>query len=388
MSVFGKNSLRLITFFLCTGMILLTLQSCSLIRIESAQEPLAVKDLNTRLLTQEFVGQAMDLTQRAADSILKENPPEETKKMLLLWQINTAGQLKELAFQASPQVALLDVWTYMLKTKYFFEDQEIVNLSFQTANIIEDATSKNASKIERIANKVLNKKEFQKYAVFVEEQARTAPFRSTNFEKITSVREAYLEMTNTPDSLSVKTVGTLSEVVSDLGNRISYGTELTRKQLKWETQLYLKEKGLDTVNVEEKFEEFQTQIDRLIVVAENSPELLDSALVNFRNQIDPIFMGLERGVSSSVLRLSAELAAVDFMVERERIALDSLIKRERLALTEEAHIIVTEGVENTMAEVRKTIGTLTIFAIIFLIVLLGLPFYAGYLLGKRKQTPK
>jgi len=361
------------------------LQSCSLIRIESEQEPLAVKDLNIRLLTHEFAGQAMNLTQKTADSILSYSPSEETKKMLLVWQINTASQLKELAFQASPRIAMLDVWTYMLKTKFFFENQNIVPLSLQTAEIIKDATAQNVSKIERIANKVMNTKEFQKYAVFVEGQARATPFKSADFEKVTSVREAYLELTNTPDSLSVKTVGTLSEVVADLGNRLSYGTELTRKQLKWETQLYLKEKGLDTVNIEQKLIVFQDQINRLITVAENSSELLDEALVNFRKEINPIFIGLEQGVSTSILKLSAELSAVDLMVERERVALDSLIKRERKALADEAHIIVSAGVENTMAEVRKTIGVATIFGIVFMIILLGLPFYAGYLLGKRKS---
>ena len=110
---------------LSTALVVLMLGSCSLVRIESEQEPLTVKALNTRLMTQDFVGEAMEVTQKTADTILKDKPSPETQKLLLLWKINTAKQLKVHGFQAAPEVALLDVWTYMIRTKYFQITQSV-----------------------------------------------------------------------------------------------------------------------------------------------------------------------------------------------------------------------------------------------------------------------
>ncbi|MEW2923282.1 hypothetical protein AB1A65_17565 [Muricauda sp. ANG21] len=361
------------------------LGSCSLIRIESEQEPLTVRALNTRLMTQDFVGEAMEVTQKAADTILKDNPSPETQKLLLLWKINTAKQLKAHGFQTAPEVALLDVWTYMLRTQYFFAGPKPDYMSDTTYQTLQNTTTANSNKISKIAQSVLTKKDFEKLALFVEEQARSKPITSYDFETISSVKEDYLKLTETPDSLSVRTVGTLSEVVSDLGSKLSYGSELTRKQLQWETLLYLKEKGLDTVDIQRKLQEFQEQTDRLITVAENSPQLLDSALINFRNQIDPIFMGLERGITSSMIALSNEFSEIDLLLERQRLALDSILQRERKIITEEAHLLMDSGIKTTMEELRKTIRTLTVLAIFLIIVILGLPFYAGYLLGKKKN---
>lgn len=370
---------------LSLALVVLMLGSCSLIRIESEQEPLTVKALNTRLMTQDFVGEAMEVTQKAADSILRGNPSPETQKLLLLWKINTAKQLKVHGFQAEPEVALLDVWTYMLRTKYFFAGPKPDYMSDETYQTIQKTTTFNTDKIRKIAQSVLSRKNFEKFALFVDEQARSKPITSYDFESISSVKDDYLKLTETPDSLSVRTVGTLSEVVSDLGAKLSYGSELTRKQLQWETLLYVKEKGLDTVDIQKKLQEFQEQTDRLITVAENSPQLLDSALINFRNQIDPIFVGLEKGITSSMIALSNEFSEIDLLLERERLALDSILQRERKIITEEAHLLMDSGIKNTMEELRKTIRTLTVLAIFLIIVILGLPFYAGYLLGKKKN---
>ena len=55
------------------GLITLVLaSSCSLVKIESEQKPLSVNELNTRLLIQAFAEEALERTEIAADSILKE----------------------------------------------------------------------------------------------------------------------------------------------------------------------------------------------------------------------------------------------------------------------------------------------------------------------------
>lgn len=327
----------------------------------------------------------MNVTQNASDSILKSKPNQKVQQLLLSWQINTAKQLKKFGFQPSPQVSMVDVWTYALKADNFFDTYKNENLNEQQQQIIKSATSDNLMRIQKIASSVKSKKDYIALSDFIEKQAAKSPFKTIDFDRMESVKDAYFKFKETPDDLAVETVGTLSEVVSNMGSKISYGSDLTRKQLQWETQLYLNEKGIDSIKIEQKIKEFQLQTERLINVAENAPELIDDALITFRQQMDPLFSGLNTSVSDAMLRLSEERLLIDGMIERERYAFDKMLQRERKILTEEAHTIVNDGVKNTMAELRSTIRTLALLGILFVIVILGLPFYAGYLLGKKKK---
>lgn len=382
--MFNSKCLVFAKLFSIIGVVFF-LNSCSLVRIESEQKPLEVIDLNTRLLTHEFVGHAMNVTQNASDSILKSKPNQKVQQLLLSWQINTAKQLKKFGFQPSPQVSMVDVWTYALKADNFFDTYKNENLNEQQQQIIKSATSDNLMRIQKIASSVKSKKDYIALSDFIEKQAAKSPFKTIDFDRMESVKDAYFKFKETPDDLAVETVGTLSEVVSNMGSKISYGSDLTRKQLQWETQLYLNEKGIDSIKIEQKIKEFQSQTERLINVAENAPELIDDALITFRQQMDPLFSGLNTSVSDAMLRLSEERLLIDRMIERERYAFDKMLQRERKILTEEAHTIVNDGVKNTMAELRSTIRTLALLGILFVIVILGLPFYAGYLLGKKKK---
>ena len=61
-------------------LILFVLQSCSLLKIESAQEPLTTSQLNSRLLTQSFIADASERVEWAADSIIYEEADFEIQK--------------------------------------------------------------------------------------------------------------------------------------------------------------------------------------------------------------------------------------------------------------------------------------------------------------------
>ena len=75
---------------------------------------------------------------------------------------------------------------------------------------------------------------------------------------------------------------------------------------------------------------------------------------------------------------------MDIMLKRERIVLDSIIRRERIALTTKADTLVNTGIEKVFEGLSATLRALIIYFILLFLVVLGLPFYLGYLTGKRK----
>jgi hypothetical protein len=139
------------------------------------------------------------------------------------------------------------------------------------------------------------------------------------------------------------------------------------------------------MDFEAKMAEVDRQFERLITVAENSPETIKEAIVEFRYNISPLFEGLNYEIGSAMESLSEDLTSVDSMLLRERVALDSIIKRERVALTEKADTLVDEGIKTAFDSIGDTLSSLILYFILLFVVVLGLPFYLGYLIGRRKS---
>ena len=377
--VFIKTRLLLIA--LAT---IFSITSCSLVKIESEQQPLSVNELNTRLLIQAFAEEALERTEIAADSILKESGDRiDVQKNALRWKIQTASALSRISFQTMPRVALVDTWSYMYELREFFNASTADTIFGPWAPVAMTAVGENVDRVEKIASSVLDKKEYPRYREFVETYAREHPLRIEDEFRHTPIREAYLEFEELPDSTAVQTVGTLSEVVADATNRIDFSTDVAGKKLGWQTSLFLKESGLDSIPLEMRLAAVEYELERLADVAVNSPEILSDAIADFRNSVYPIFSELNSQIDRTMVSLAVERRALDQLIIRERTALDTLILRERLALSQDAREIADTGIKNAMAEVHDVVKSVLFFGILGLIVILGLPFYLGYLLGKR-----
>ena len=363
----------------------LLLSSCSLLKIESEQKPLGVIDLNTRLLTQGFAEIAMERVEKAADSISKLSEHEKSIQLnTLQWKIQTSEELGKISFQTEPRIALLDTWSYFLEVKNALEDPNLAVLFKEHNPIALAAIEENIEDIEKIAASVLSKNEFPIIKGFVKDYVNTTPLLMQKDFKHQSIRNSYLKFKKIPDSIAVQTVGTLSEVVADASNRFGYWSSASGKRFNWKTEMLLKEKGLDSIVLEAKIAEFEEQLDRLLEVAENSPETIEDAIIEFRNRISPLFRNLNYEIGSAMQSLSSDVQSIDAMLLRERVALDSIIKRERLALTAKADTLVATGIDNAFKGISRTIRNLIVYFILLFVVVLGLPFYLGYLTGKRK----
>lgn len=377
----GDFIFNFITFLLLG---LFSFQSCSLVKIESEQKPLGVKELNTRLLTQKFAQRAMDRIELAADSIIKLAKDDKTTQLNALhWKIITSEELGRISFQTEPKIALMDTWSYFLEVRQAINDSKLELLFGSFNKVAIDAVEDNIVGIQKIAYNVLGSKEYDQIKEFVENYAQNTQLLDQKEFKHQSVRDAYLRFKEIPDSIAVQTVGTLSEVVADASNRLGYWTDASGKRFNWKTELLLKERGIDSMDIEAKIAEVEMQFDRLLEVAENSPETIQQAIIEFRNNISPLFRSLNYEIGDAMQSLSADIQSVDEMIYRERVALDSIIKRERLELTIKADDLVETGIEKAIISVGDTLKDLIIYFILLLLIVFGLPFYIGYFIGKR-----
>ena len=361
--------------------------SCSLVKIENEQIPLSKTDLNTRLLTQAFVQDASKKVEVAADSILKSSKDVEIQKNALKWKINILSALRSVGYQTSPNIALMDTWVLTSSIKDYFSEQTAQNLFGTYKDLPISVSQKNLDQIKRIAKVGIPKSEYKDTEGFVRTFIKKYPAKNLTFNHH-PVRESYLDFKRIPDSLAVQTVGSLSEVVADLTNRISVASETTGKQIQWNSELFMKAQGFDEKSLKQLSDSINVKINRFLEVAEQSPELLDEALINLQQQLNSFNSRIDENVSYTLDYLSTERALIYEVVEKERIKLDSIIQRERKALSKDADALSTKLLDNTMNHIKDLVKTALLYIIILLAVIIFLPFAIGFYVGKIVQQKK
>lgn len=362
-------------------------QSCSLLKIESAQEPLSKQDLNMRLLTQSLVAEATNRVEFAADSIISTTTNTELQKHAYRWKIETLNTFKNTAFQSSPKLSLMDTWTYMLQMRNFMKTATATDYFGEYSNYVIQVSQDNVNDIEKKARQFFNSENFIEHQEFASEYAISNPITSTNL-KHNPVRTEYVEFLNVPDSLAFTTVGSLSEVMTNFSDKLSYSTDAAGKQFKWNTELLLKEKGMDSLQIKDVMATIEMKVDRLSDIAENTPEKLSDAMKSFTNDMRYLFYSLNSEIGLLSERMTLERQAIDTIIKRERIALDSIILRERQAIAADANEISVRVVDQAMIHVKDLTGTLLFYVVLLFAVLLFLPFLLGYFAGKIHQKNK
>ncbi|MEJ2595618.1 MAG: hypothetical protein P8100_10960 [bacterium] len=373
---------------LASILLMLTLNSCSLLNFESA-EPLSKKDINTRYRVQSYAGEVLQRNETALDSIMILAEGQQMIQLQALrWKVNMTSRLKKISFQTIPKVALTDTWAYLLSVRNFLSQEDDKQIFGPYQYVLLAAAEENVKGIESIANNLMNENEFLRYKEFVNKYAEENPLTLKNELQYQTIREAYLAFEEIPDSAAIETVGTLPQVVSNLAGNIDFTSEITGKKLAWQTEIFLKERGLDSISLETRLEQFEIELNRLATVAEESPEILSEAIEDFRQRMYPLFSDLNTEIELAVEGLSHQMRVLDTMVLRERIALDSIILREREAISRDAKEIADTGIKNAFAEIHAMIKTILFYLVLILIIILGIPFYLGYLTGKRKGKLK
>ncbi|MFC5196235.1 hypothetical protein ACFPH8_12910 [Bizionia hallyeonensis] len=323
------------------------LYSCSLLKIETAQEPLSKQDLNIRLLTQSLVTEATNRVEFAADSIIATTANTNLQKHAYRWKIETLNAFKNTAFQSSPKLSLMDTWTYMLQVRNFMDTKQAHDYFGIYTNYVARVSQDNVNDIEAKARQFFKAEDFIQHQDFASKFANKNPISNANFRH-DPVRSEYVAFLKVPDSLAFTTVGSLSEVMTNFSDKLTYSTDAAGKQFKWNTELILKEKGFDSVQIKDVMATIEMKVDRLSDIAENTPEKLNLALKSFSNDMRILFYELNSEIGFVSERLALERQAIDTIIMRERIALDSIFLRERKAVAVEASEISVKMVDQAI----------------------------------------
>jgi len=173
--------------------------------------------------------------------------------------------------------------------------------------------------------------------------------------------------------------------MTDFSDRLKMSSDALALQTLWRTQLALREAGYSGTDIRAALRQLDERLAKASAAAENAPQLLHDAIAEVRRSVLDV---LERVDSSSArmieaLRTEREALSADVRIERQAIV--TAADAQRRALAQDAATIAERIVRSSGDEARRLAREVLALMIVLALLVLGLPFAAGYLVGRARR---
>ena len=360
---------------------LLCLGACSLISLKSPERPLSTRDLNARILTREYSADFTAAVAQCADQIALAEADPAIARNALQWKISASTQSQHAAQQLAPMMGVLDTWTFATAMKDFLSPQHPGGALFgaHQGTALAVAT-RYADAAESMARRLASAKEFQQFQSFVSDYANEHPLQDLKFVRPSVVQLWGLR--GSPEAPLVDSLGTIPEALADTSDRMRMLGETLPAQSMWRTELTLQESGASSENVRAALLRLDARIASMTAAAEGAPQLVHEAVVDVRGALLEVLDRLDASSAATIDALRVERAALSATVSSERAAILAAADVQRRAITVDAGNIADRLVASTGEQVRRLTRQALLLLTLLAAVVLGLPFAAGYLVGR------
>jgi hypothetical protein len=357
---------------------------CSLISLKTPERPLSSRDLNARILTREFSYHFIAAVEQSADDIGASETDPEVLTSALRWKIAAATESQRAASRVSPMMSLLDTWALAAQMRAFLSHGqaggELFGSHQETAVTVAAELDKEA---EALARRLTASGEFGEYQRFIDVYTREHPLTSLEFVRL-SVVELWSEAHGGGARL-VDSMGTITEAMTDFSDRLKMSSDALAQQTLWRTELALREAGYSGNDIRAALRQLDERLAKASQAAENAPQLMHETIAEVRRSVLDV---LERVDSSSALMIAAlrterEALAADVRIERQAIV--TAADAQRRALAQDAATIAERVVRSSGDEARRLAREVLALMIVLAVVVLGLPFAAGYFVGRARR---
>jgi hypothetical protein len=123
-------------------------------------------------------------------------------------------------------------------------------------------------------------------------------------------------------------------------------------------------------------------------LAQTSPQMVHGAVADLRVNLLEVAGRFDQSWLLLVRSLHEERAALTDDVRAERIELTAAAGVERAAIMKDADQTATRLTEAAWAHLRTQIRELVIFGLLAVVILLSMPFAAGYYLGRARRPSR
>jgi hypothetical protein len=361
------------------------LAGCTLAAFKSPERPLPPRDMNARILTRELTTHFIDANGRNTDSILATETDPAVINNALRWEVGVILTTRQAETQLAPRMSLLDTWALALQLQGFVGQGGPGGKLFGTHQAaVRALTDTYADSMHTLARSLLTPSEFADYQRFINDYVSAHPLQNLKFARV-SVIEEWGRAKGAQSSL-LDEVGTIPQALADTSQRLQIYADTVPVQTMRRTQLALRESGYTPEDIQEAMARLDARLERLTTVAETAPDLVRGAEDEMRESLREVLNRLDSSAAATASAFRIERAALFVEIQAEREALTKAVDEQRQALTADAARISEQLVRTGGEEVRHFTRQAELFVILLALAVLGLPFAAGYLVGRARSS--
>jgi hypothetical protein len=249
--------------------------------------------------------------------------------------------------------------------------------------VVREVSGNFADDMEALARTLFTAEEFGAYHKFVDGYARQHPLQDLTFARA-SVIELWARERGA-DTKLVDSVGTIAQAMADMADRVQIYGDTVPTQLMRKTQLALRGSGYSSQDIQASLQRLDERLARLSAVAESTPALVHGAEAEVRQSLREVLERLEASSRATTAALRTERAALFVDLQSERAAVIAALDVERKALAMDAARIADQVVKSSGEQAMHVARELGLLLILASIVVLGLPFAAGYFVGRARH---
>ncbi len=361
--------------------VVVCVSGCSLLSLKSPERPLSTRDLNARILTRQFSVDFIAAVEQCADTIAITDPDPTIQRNALRWKIGATTESQHAALQVAPMMAVLDTWTLAIAMKLFLAPGGAGGALFgKQQPYASTVANEFSAAAETIARQLIEPREFPRYQAFVDEYTREHPFVNLTFVR-PSVVQLWMQRGGM-DTPILDSLGTIPEALADTSDRVQMLSETLPEEAVWRTQLALQDAGVGGGDLHQALRKLDERLAHMSDAADTAPQVMRQAVADVRRSLLDVIYRLDASSAATLATLRAERVALSATVSSERAAVVSAADAQRRAIARDVAGIASQVVTDSGVEVRRLAREVMLLMIALSIVLLALPFAAGYLVGR------
>jgi hypothetical protein len=358
------------------------LTGCSLLTIKSPEIPLTAREQETRLLTRDYATHFAATTSHLIDDASRGNTNPAIRLQALRLKLGAVTEITRASTGLSPTGSLLDTWAFSLQFRDFLTTGAGAEILGGAQSEVRRGAAVLSDEADALARKVSGS-DYSRYRAFVSGYAERNPLQNADLVRPSVLAAWTLEET---DKNPLRADGTVAQALGDVSDRMRIYSERVPAMSLWQAELALDRAGIDDASFRGALRNIDNQLARISKLADTSPELAHEAIAELRrslressDRLDASWMQMLR-----TLRTEREALAANIAAEREGVTAAFDVERARISV--DAAKIAADAVDTSWRELRKLVREALLLTILLAVVMLGLPFTAGYWVGRNRHA--
>lgn len=359
----------------------LLLSGCSLLSIKTPEVPLTSSEQQARLLTRDYAAHFSGTMTHLIDDAVSRSSEPAVRAQAVRLKLGLVTESTRAATGLSPVGSLLDTWAFAIQLRDFLVSGAGADLFGQNQGDVRQGAAQLAEEADQMAKKAAGA-DYARYQAFVSQYAFRHPLEDPDCERPSVLSTWVVEESG---QAPLRAEGTVAQALGDFSDRMRIYSEQVPAMGLWQAERSLDRAGVDAASYRTAFRSIDAQLAKISTLAETSPALVHEAIADLRSSLNESSDRLDNAWMEMLRTLHAEREALAANLASERENVTATVDVERARISADAAQIAARAVDTSWNELRKLVREALLLLILLSLILLGLPFAAGYMVGRRRR---